>query len=354
MSKPWRQAHLGTVSTLQRGYDLPHGERKLGSVPVVTSSGIGDTHSEARVRGPGVVTGRYGTIGQVFVVEEDFWPLNTTLYVKDFHGNDPFFIAHLLRTIDFHSHSGKSGVPGVNRNDLHELIVGIPPLPEQSAIAAALSDVDALLAKLDALIAKKRDLKQAAMQQLLTGQTRLPGFSGEWEVKRIDNFAPLQRGFDLPTSQIRRTNRHRHRPLRHGRRDCRSRSTVRKDPCPQAGHDAGTADREVSVGMSSQPQPTTFYMGWDVGGWNCDKNGKSRDALVILDAELKLIGKPWRGNLRTVINASTDGTDWINQLFGLCKDVLPSRPQITMAIDTPLGFSDALIRLVTRQNHAAR
>ena len=61
----------------------------------------------------------------------------------------------------------------------------LPPLPEQRAIAAALSDVDALLGGLDRLIAKKRDLKQAAMQQLLTGQTRLPGFSGEWEVKRL-------------------------------------------------------------------------------------------------------------------------------------------------------------------------
>ena len=61
----------------------------------------------------------------------------------------------------------------------------LPPLPEQRAIAAALSDVDALLAKLDQLIAKKRDLKQATMQQLLTGQTRLPGFSGAWEVKPL-------------------------------------------------------------------------------------------------------------------------------------------------------------------------
>ena len=61
----------------------------------------------------------------------------------------------------------------------------MPPLPEQRAIAGALSDVDALLGALDQLIAKKRDLKQAAMQQLLTGQTRLPGFPGEWEVKRL-------------------------------------------------------------------------------------------------------------------------------------------------------------------------
>jgi type I restriction enzyme S subunit len=198
----WVVQNLGAVATLQRGYDLPHKDRKRGSIPVITSSGFGDTHSESRVIGPGVVTGRYGTIGQVFYVIEDFWPLNTTLYIKDFHGNDPLFIAHLLRTIDFHSHSGKSGVPGVNRNDLHELIVHLAPVPEQRSIATALSDVDALLAKLDQFIAKKRDLKQAAMQQLLTGQTRLPGFSGEWEVKRLGDLASFFKGKGLPKSAL--------------------------------------------------------------------------------------------------------------------------------------------------------
>lgn len=69
--------------------------------------------------------------------------------------------------------------------------IPVPPLPEQRAIAAALSDVDGLLGGLDRLIAKKRDLKQAAMQQLLTGQTRLPGFHGEWEVKRLDAIADV-------------------------------------------------------------------------------------------------------------------------------------------------------------------
>jgi type I restriction enzyme S subunit len=139
-----------------------------------------------------VVTGRYGTIGEVFFIKEDFWPLNTTLFVKDFHGNDPLFVSYLLPTIDFHSHSGKSGVPGVNRNDLHGLMVAWPPtVDEQRAIAAALSDVDALLGALEKLIAKKRDLKQAAMQQLLTGQKRLPGFHGEWEVKRLGDVADV-------------------------------------------------------------------------------------------------------------------------------------------------------------------
>jgi len=163
----WKTEMLGNVATLQRGYDLPYRQRKPGTVPIVTSSGIGDTHSESRVAGPGVVTGRYGTIGEVFYIRTDFWPLNTTLYVKDFHGNDPLFVSYLLRTIDFHSHSGKSGVPGVNRNDLHELVVHLPPLAEQEAIAEALSDADALIEALAGVIAKKRQIKQGAMQALL-------------------------------------------------------------------------------------------------------------------------------------------------------------------------------------------
>ena len=131
----------------------------------------------------------------MFFIQEDYWPHNTTLFVKDFHGNDPLFVACLLRTIDFHSHSGKSGVPGVNRNDLHSLTVRIPPtVDEQRAIAGALSDVDALLGALDQLIAKKRDLKQAAMQQLLTGQTRLPGFQGKWMVTRLGDVLKVRHG----------------------------------------------------------------------------------------------------------------------------------------------------------------
>ena len=80
--------------------------------------------------------------------------------------------------------------------------IPLPPLPEQRAIAAALSDVDALLGALDRLIAKKRDLKQAAMQQLLTGQTRLPGFSGEWEAKRFGELGAILTGARHHTSRV--------------------------------------------------------------------------------------------------------------------------------------------------------
>ena len=89
----------------------------------------------------------------------------------------------------------KSGVqPSLNLSDVEKFILPHPPLPEQRAIATALSDVDGLLGGLDRLIAKKRDLKQAAMQQLLTGQTRLPGFQGGWEVKRISDLADVKTG----------------------------------------------------------------------------------------------------------------------------------------------------------------
>jgi len=173
----WVDCELGQVATLQRGFDLPHRLRAEGATPIVTSSGIGGKHNVYQVAGPGVVTGRYGTIGEVFYIEEDFWPLNTTLFVKNFHGNDARFVAYLLKTIDFDTHSGKSGVPGVNRNDLHTLSVSIPKSKkEQKAIAKALSDTDALIAALEKLITKKRAIKTATMQQLLTGKTRLPGF----------------------------------------------------------------------------------------------------------------------------------------------------------------------------------
>ena len=90
--------------------------------------------------------------------------------------------------------SMRSGQPGINGQEYGQLPLPVPPLPEQRAIATALSDVDALLAALDRLIAKQRDLKQAAMQQLLTGQTRLPGFKGKWETKRLGDVGAFFKG----------------------------------------------------------------------------------------------------------------------------------------------------------------
>ena len=139
----WIETKLGEVITLKRGYDLPKRDRHQGPVPVVSSSGIADHHSISKVAGPGVVTGRYGTLGQVFFVPNDFWPLNTALYVRDFKGNDPRFISYFLRSLDFSGYSDKAAVPGLNRNHVHEEAVRIPAnVVEQRAIAHILGTLD--------------------------------------------------------------------------------------------------------------------------------------------------------------------------------------------------------------------
>jgi len=148
MNSDWRTAKLGDFIELKRGYDLPRAERSLGPYPLVSSAGVSDCHSDAMVHGPGVVTGRYGTIGQVYFVEQDFWPLNTTLYVRDFKGNDPKFISYFLKTVDFHAYSDKAAVPGLNRNHLHEAVAAIPDLATQQRIAKCLGALDDRIALL--------------------------------------------------------------------------------------------------------------------------------------------------------------------------------------------------------------
>lgn len=138
----WRAGQLGDFIELKRGYDLPSRERRDGPFAIVSSSGPSGTHVEAKAKGPGVVTGRYGTIGQVFFVVGDYWPLNTALYVRDFKGSDPRFVSYFLRSIDFHKYVDKAAVPGVNRNHVHMEEVTFPPLDEQRRIAAVLGALD--------------------------------------------------------------------------------------------------------------------------------------------------------------------------------------------------------------------
>lgn len=200
--RSWVAKPLGEVVTFQRGFDLPHRLRSSGTVPLVSSAGVTDFHASSKVQAPGVVTGRYGTIGEVFFLEDPFWPLNTTLFVRDFHGHVPRFVFYMLQGFDFEAFSGKTGVPGVNRNELHRETVTLPTsAAEQHAIATALSDVDALLSGLDRFITKKRNLKQAAMQQLLTGQTRLPGFTAKWVVRPLNQVGDIKSGGTPSTTQ---------------------------------------------------------------------------------------------------------------------------------------------------------
>lgn len=141
----WRPTALGDVMTLKRGHDLPHRRRSPGDVPVVSSSGVTGFHNEAKAEPPGVVTGRYGTLGNVFFIQEPYWPLNTALYVVDFKGNDPRFVAYLLQNTLRNYQSEKAAVPGFDRNVLHTLKVRSPGPSEQEAVVSVLSAYDDLI-----------------------------------------------------------------------------------------------------------------------------------------------------------------------------------------------------------------
>lgn len=143
MGSKWKECELGDFIELKRGYDLPKSTRNEGSIPIISSSGFTDFHDKPMAKGPGVVTGRYGTIGEVFYSEEDFWPLNTTLYVVDFKGNDPLFVYYLLQTISYADYTDKAAVPGVNRNHLHKAKVKVPiSLDIQQKVAAQLYQLE--------------------------------------------------------------------------------------------------------------------------------------------------------------------------------------------------------------------
>jgi len=131
--------------TLQRGFDLPKTKMREGPYPVIGSTSIIGYHDEFKVEPPGVVTGRSGSLGTVQFVNERYWPHNTSLWVKDFKGNDPEFVYYCMKGMDFARFNAGAGVPTLNRNHLDSLEVDVPPLPVQRRIAGILSAYDELI-----------------------------------------------------------------------------------------------------------------------------------------------------------------------------------------------------------------
>lgn len=203
----WRTCRLGDVLTLKRGHDLPEHSRQEGDVPVVSSSGITGRHKEAKAIAPGVVTGRYGTIGEVFYLEEDYWPLNTALYVIDFKGNDPRFSAYFLRNVLKGYQSEKAAVPGVDRNVLHEIKVRAPSHDIQLRIVDILSSYDDLIENNRRRMALLEESARLLYREWFV-RLRFPGHEHTsivdgvpqgWERAPLESALVLQRGFDLPT-----------------------------------------------------------------------------------------------------------------------------------------------------------
>jgi type I restriction enzyme S subunit len=136
---------LNNLIILQRGFDLPEIERVTGNIPVVASTGIIGSHNIAKVKGPGVVIGRSGSIGGGQYVAGDFWPLNTTLWVKDFKEHNPRFIYYVLKNIDFSRFNFGTGVPTLNRNHIANIKVLAFDKSQEEKISDILSKYDDLI-----------------------------------------------------------------------------------------------------------------------------------------------------------------------------------------------------------------
>lgn len=122
----WGVGILEDMLVLQRGFDLPTKSRIEGPFPVIAAGGVNGTHHKAMVKGPGVVTGRSGVLGNVFFELGDYWPLNTTLWIKEFRAARPCYAYELLRCLDFKIFNTGSAVPTLNRNHIHVLPQIIP------------------------------------------------------------------------------------------------------------------------------------------------------------------------------------------------------------------------------------
>ncbi|MEN9446377.1 MAG: hypothetical protein RL728_889 [Bacteroidota bacterium] len=191
----WEKKKIEDFAPLQRGFDLPVDNIVQGEYPVVFSNGILKFHNEFKSKGPGVVTGRSGTIGKVTYVEENFWPHNTSLWVTDFKNNYPKFVYYFYYSYNLERFGTGSGVPTLNRNDVHIQLEKFPPFPEQQKIAIFLTSVDE---KLQALKKKKillEQYKKGVMQKIFSQELRFKDENGndfpKWEEKTLGEVLSL-------------------------------------------------------------------------------------------------------------------------------------------------------------------
>ena len=175
----WIVGKLEDLLMLQRGFDLPAQDRVPGAYPIIAASGLSGTHKDAMAKGPGVVTGRSGVLGKVFLQLGDYWPLNTSLWVKEFRAATACYAYELLRLLDFKSFNAGSAVPTLNRNHIHGLPYVVPSRPcvdayEKIALQlhqrARLNEVQAQILT---------TLRDTLLPRLISGQLRLPEGAAE-------------------------------------------------------------------------------------------------------------------------------------------------------------------------------
>jgi type I restriction enzyme S subunit len=170
----WMETTIGDQLTLQRGFDITKSQQNKGEVPVVSSGGIKSFHDKAMAKGPGVVIGRKGTLGKVIYLENDYWPHDTTLWVKDFKGNEPRFVYYLFVGLDVKSLDSGAANPALNRNQVHPIEVSWPCVDQQKAIVETLNALQEETRRLTNLYTRKLAALEALKKSLLH-----QAFSGE-------------------------------------------------------------------------------------------------------------------------------------------------------------------------------
>ncbi len=216
------ELRLDDLITLQRGFDITAKQQKEGSVPVISSGGVSSYHNKFKVKGPGVVIGRKGTLGKVYFTSEDYWPHDTSLWVKDFKGNDPKFIYYLLQVLHFEKFDAGAANPTLNRNHVHSLKIKIPKKEYRSKIAAILSAYDALIENNNERIKLLEEMAEEIYKEWLV-RMRFPGyestksFDGQgnevphgtaealpegWEKKPINTIVKIISGYAFKTESF--------------------------------------------------------------------------------------------------------------------------------------------------------
>lgn len=193
--KGFNETTLGQILMFQRGFDITKKEQTFGGVPIVSSSGISSYHSEFKVEGPGVVIGRKGTLGTVHFIAQNFWPHDTTLWIKDFKGNDPKFIYYFLQTLHLEKFDTGSSNPTLNRNHVHKIKVFFPNIVIQKKIAAILSAYDDLIENNTQRIQILENITEELYREWFV-RFRFPnwentefekGMPKDWEIIKISN-----------------------------------------------------------------------------------------------------------------------------------------------------------------------
>ena len=202
----WGVKKLGDVLKVKHGKSQKEVEDKSGQYPILGTGGLMSYTNHFLYDKPSVLIGRKGTIDKPQFMNTPFWTVDTLFYTEIYKDNFPKYLYYKFLQIDWYSYNEASGVPSLNAKTIEKIELAFPPnIEEQAAIAEVLSDADALIESLEKLIAKKRNIKQGTMQELLTGKKRLPGFSGKWEVKRLGDVCELKNGYAFKSSTYNET-----------------------------------------------------------------------------------------------------------------------------------------------------